>query len=54
MMSSTLDADRRPRARQQEVVGIIRMADRHVAERIDHVVMGENPVGGDEIFFQLV
>ncbi len=40
-------------ARHQEVVRIFRMADRHVAEGIHYVVVGEHLVRRDEIFLEL-
>ncbi len=45
-----LDAHRRARARHQKMAGVVRMADRYVAERIDDIIGGENPVRGDEVF----
>ena len=49
-----LDAIGRPRPRQQEMIGIGGMADRHMAEGIDDVVLRQNAVGGNKIFFDLV
>jgi hypothetical protein len=35
------------------MIGLVGMADRYVAEGIDNVVIGEDPVGGDEVLFEL-
>ena len=49
-----LDAHRRSGASHEKAAGVVRVTDRHVAERIEYVVVGENPVRGDEIFLQLI
>src|SRR6516225_3014540 len=45
-----LDALRRARPRQQEAVRIVRMTGADVPERIDDAFVGENAVGGDDLF----
>ncbi len=45
-----LDAIRRPRARQEEVLRVIGMPDADVAERVDHAFGRQDAVGGDEFF----
>ena len=42
------------RTRQQEEVGIVRMAHADMAERVDDALVGEDPVGGDEFADDLV
>jgi hypothetical protein len=45
-----LDQFRRQRARDEEVLGIVGIADADMALGIDHVLLGENAVGDDEVF----
>ena len=49
---SDLDAIRRARTRHQEMIGIVRMTDRYMAERIKYVIVGKNPVRRHKILFQ--
>ena len=48
-MSSALDQLGRERARDEEVLGIVGMADADVAVGVDHVLLGEDAVGDDEV-----
>src|SRR5262249_58012521 len=49
-----LDAVRRPRARQQIALRIIGVAHADMAEAVHHALAGEDAVGGDELFDQVV
>jgi hypothetical protein len=49
-----LDAIGRPRPRQEEAVGPVRVSHADMAERIDDLLARENPVRGDELVQQRV
>ena len=54
MMSSRFDALGRPRARQEEAVRLVRMANADVAERIDDAELRQHVVRGHQVFKQIV
>ena len=48
-----LDAIGRTGPRQKEMPRVFRIADRNVAKRVHHLVVGKDPVCRNEVFFQL-
>jgi hypothetical protein len=52
--SNSIDQFRRQRARHEETLRIVGMAHADMAVGIDHVFVGENAIGDDEVAQEIV